>query len=108
LCLTPSKILPFGGDVKPIFLDNILIFLTIRNSILEIYIKIKEERLGYEDLSNEIKKIWLKKKRNIIGFQDKDKSVDNLKEVINAIIDKEIIELTTKSFLFNFYIYFKN
>jgi hypothetical protein len=90
----------FSTKLKAIIRANAFLLLynlmesTIRNSILEIYIKIKEERLGYEDLSNEIKKIWLKKKRNIIAFQDEDKSVDNLKEVINAIIDKEIIELT--------------
>lgn len=65
-----------------------LIESTITNSILEIYTKIKDEKVSYECLSSEIKKIWLNKKRKTIA------DGNNLTEVIDTIIEKKIIELT--------------
>jgi hypothetical protein len=45
-----------------------LIEATVRNSIIEIYDKLKEEEVCYEKLSESLKKIWIKQ------------STDNLKE----------------------------
>jgi len=73
-----------------------LVESTIRNSIVEIYTKIKNDKVSYQDLSNEMKEVWLHKvnKDLTIYGQNNNTTKDKLTIAINEIINKEIIELT--------------
>ena len=91
-----------------IFIANTFLLLynlvesTVRNSIIEIYNKIEDDELTYQNISSNIKKIWLnKKKKHIISNEEEsneeDKSIDKkLEIIIQDIVNNEIIILTNK------------
>ena len=80
-----------------------LIESTVRNSIIEIYTKIKDDKVSYEGLSENLKKIWIKQ------------TTDNLKEgnyrpetlrnyifdLAKDILNKEIIILSKENMDFS-------
>lgn len=80
-------------DIQRILIANSFLILynliesTVRNSILAIYEKIKEDEVNYTVLSSNLKKIWLQKKT-------KNLSKNNLEEIITSVIENEIIALT--------------
>ena len=86
-----------------IFIANTFLLLynlvesTIRNSIVEIYNKIKDDELKYINLSEKIKQIWLykQKKRFTENEEETDKSIQKkLEDIIQEIVNEEIIVLT--------------
>jgi len=91
-----------SANLQRVFIANSFLILynlvesTIRNSIVEIYNKIQEDEITYNLLSENLKKIWLQKttkkfKNNNLS----EKTIqDNIKSIIENIVDNEIIELT--------------
>jgi hypothetical protein len=90
--------------LQRIFIANTFLLLynliesTVRNSILEIYNKIQDDELTYQNLSEKIKKIWLNKKKKILtSSEEEDKSIEKkLESVIQDVINNEIIILTNQ------------
>ena len=92
--------------LQGIFIANTFLLLynlvesTIRNSIIDIYNKIKYDELKYIDLSQNIKQIWLhKKKQTLISNEgeNKNKSIERkLESIIDDIVNDEIIILTNE------------
>ncbi len=90
--------------LQRIFIANTFLLLynliesTVRNSIVEIYNKIKDDELTYVNLSEKIKHIWLHKKRKT--FTTDEESNENiekkLENIIQEIVNNEIIILTDK------------
>jgi len=88
--------------LQRIFIANTFLLLynlvesTVRNSIVEIYLKIQDDEVKYTNLSNKIKQIWLHKKRKtFIINEERDESIEKkLENIIKEIIDNEIVVLT--------------
>ena len=87
--------------LQRIFIANTFLLLynlvesTIRNSIVAIYNKIKDDEIIYDDLSEEIKQIWLHKNSKKFSIYSNDNTIEvNLHNIINDIINREIIILT--------------
>jgi hypothetical protein len=80
-------------DIQRILIANSFLILynliesSVRNSILAIYEKIKEDEVNYIILSSNLKKIWLQKKT-------KNLNKNNLEEIIMSVIENEVIALT--------------
>lgn len=76
-----------------------LIESTVRNSIIEIYEKIREDEVSYSDLSINLKKIWLQQRTaNLKQGDFKYETLqDNIQEIIDSIVDKETIALTKEN-----------
>ena len=97
-----TKEVSLSTKLQRIFIANTFLILynliesTIRNSIVEIYDKIQEDEVKYDNLSDNLKQIWLQKMTK--RFNDSkisDKSItNNLHEIIKNIIEHEIIALT--------------
>lgn len=95
--LDEDEVLIKGENVsrklQRIFIANTFLLLynliesTVRNSILEIYKKIQDDEVTYQNLSEKIKNIWLHKNKNI---------ENRLENIIQDIINHEIIILTDK------------
>jgi len=73
-----------------------LIESTVRNSIVEIYSKIKDDELSYESLSENFKKIWIKQNTDNLkeGNYRPDTLRDYVFELAESILNKETIELS--------------
>jgi len=73
-----------------------LIESTVRNSIVEIYEKIKEEEVSYNDLSDKLKTIWLKQKAKNLKDNNVGESTikDSIQDIIKNVVENEIILLT--------------
>lgn len=69
---------------------------TVRNSIVEIYEKIKEDEVSYNDLSAKLKIIWLKQKtKNIKDGNTRESTIQkNIENIIVHVVENEIISLT--------------
>jgi len=87
--------------LQRIFIANTFLLLynlvesTIRNSIVAIYNKIKDDEIIYNDLSEKIKQIWLHKNSKKFSIYSNDNTIEvNLHNIINDIINNEIIILT--------------
>ncbi len=95
-----AKEFEISTKLQRIFIANTFLLLynlvesTIRNSIVTIYNKIKDDELTYQDLSVKIKQIWLHKNSKKITSSNEEKIEKNLKKIINEIITQEIIILT--------------
>ncbi len=89
----------FSEKLQKIFIANGFLILynlieaTVRNSIFEIYIDIKNNDVDFQKLAVNIKNLWIKK--TITNFKEGNFRQDTLKQSIfdltNQIIDKEII-----------------
>lgn len=64
-----------------------LVESTIRNSLVEIYVNVNQDRVKYNEIKSEFKKIWIEHKYK--NF--KDKGSKDILEIINNI-DNDIIE----------------
>lgn len=73
-----------------------LLEATIRNSIVEIYNKIKEDEISYSQLSKSLKKIWIKSKTKNLkeGSFNINTLQNNVESIISDVIDHEMILLT--------------
>lgn len=73
-----------------------LIEATIRNSIVEIYDKIQEDEISYNQLSQSLKKIWIKSKTKNLkeGNFNINTLQGNVESIISNVIDNEIVLLT--------------
>ncbi len=87
--------------LQRIFIANTFLLLynlvesTIRNSIVTIYNKIKDDEVIYDNLSEKIKQIWLHKNGKRFSIYSSDNTIEvNLQNIINDIINNEIIMLT--------------
>jgi hypothetical protein len=76
-----------------------LIEATVRNSIIEIYTKIKEDELNYERLSENLKKIWIKQTTdNLKEGNYKPETLRNyVFDLAKDILNKEIIILSKEN-----------
>lgn len=89
-------------DIQRILIANSFLILynlieaTIRNSIVEIYEKIQEDSITYNDLSQNLKKIWIKNKTKNLkeGNFNINTLQTNVESIINNVIDNEIVLLT--------------
>lgn len=99
MVLTEEKV---SKDIQRILIANSFLILynliesTVRNSILAIYEKIKEDEVGYIELSSSLKKIWLQQRtKNLKEGNFKQGTLHiNIQDIINSIVDNEIIALT--------------
>ena len=91
-----------SNDIQRILIANSFLILynlieaTVRNSILAIYEKIKEDEVSYVELSTNLKKIWLQQKTKNLkeGKFKQDTLHGNIQEIIDHVVDNEIIALT--------------
>lgn len=88
-----------SNKLQTMFVANAFLILynliesTVRNSILDIYEKIKEEEVTYEKLSEDLKLIWLKKQVASLkeaGFKH-ETLLTTIKMTAKEILDKEIV-----------------
>lgn len=95
-----SKEFPISIDLQKILAANTFLLLynlmesTVRNSIIEIYNKIQDDKVSYLCLSKKIKKIWVQKNSKDIVNSDNQSIKKHLQNVIDKIICDEIIVLT--------------
>jgi hypothetical protein len=95
-----SKEFPISIELQKILAANTFLLLynlmesTVRNSIIEIYNKIQDDKVSYLYLSKKIKKIWVQKNSKDILNSDNQSIKQNLQNVIDKIICDEIIVLT--------------
>jgi len=93
---------PISRKLQTMFIANAFLILynlieaTVRNSIIDIYEKIKENETSYEDLSKNLKVIWLKQKTNNFkqGTFNPSTLQRNIQEIAQSILSRETIELT--------------
>lgn len=96
---------PISRKLQTMFIANAFLILynlieaTIRNSIIDIYDKIKEDDISYKELSENLKLIWVKQQTTNLkqgAFQQVtlQKGVYTIAE---SILTKETIKLTSDS-----------
>lgn len=75
-----------------------LIESTVRNSVVEIYDKIKDDEISYNDLSNNLKIIWIKRKSKNLKESNVTNSTihTNIINIVDQIVNNEIILLTAE------------
>jgi len=73
-----------------------LIESTVRNSIVEIYTKINDDDVSYENLSSNLQKIWINKKVNNLkeGNYNNETLSKSIENIAQNILTKETIELS--------------
>ncbi|MGE4457292.1 MAG: MAE_28990/MAE_18760 family HEPN-like nuclease [Arcobacteraceae bacterium] len=89
-------------DIQRILIANSFLILynlieaTIRNSIVEIYDKIQEDEITYNNLSQSLRKIWIKNKTKNLkeGNFNINTLHNNVENIITNVIDNEIVLLT--------------
>ncbi len=80
-----------------------LIESTVRNSIIEIYTKIEDDEITFEELSENLQKIWVK--QEIDNFKENNFKPETLQKYVldlaKEILDKETIKLSKKKMEFS-------
>lgn len=80
-----------------------LIESTVRNSIVEIYLKVKDDEINYESLSENLKQIWIKQKTD--NLREGNYRPETLREYVfelaESILNKETIELSKENMDFS-------
>jgi len=80
-----------------------LIEATVRNSIVELYLKIEEDNISFEKLNDNLKKLWIKQKTD--NLKEGNFRHETLREYImgiaQSILDKETIKLSKDSIDFS-------
>lgn len=73
-----------------------LIESTVRNSIVEIYNKIEEDKNSYENLSESLQKIWINQNINNLkeGTYNHDTLLKTVQKIAQDILTKETIALS--------------
>ncbi|MCY7333434.1 MAG: hypothetical protein LH649_12430 [Pseudanabaena sp. CAN_BIN31] len=97
----PSGEYVVDGDLQNILKSYCYILLynliesSIRNGIVEIHDAIKLDKLTYRELNPKIKTLWLENDRsiNFIETTKKSRISQNLRELINKILDDEVVFL---------------
>lgn len=76
-----------------------LIEATVRNSIVELYLKIEEDNISYEKLNDNLRKLWIKQKTDNLkeGNFRQDKLREHIMNIAQAILEKETIKLSKES-----------
>ena len=91
-----------SNKLQTIFIANTFLILynliesTVRNSIVEIYIKIQEDNNSYEKLSKNLQKIWINQKIDKLkeGRYNHDTLLKTIQNIANNILAKETIALS--------------
>ena len=86
-------------DIQRILIANSFLILynlveaTIRNSIIEIYDKIQEDSVSYNQLSASLKKIWIKSKTKSLKESNFNISTlhSNVESIINNVITGSVL-----------------
>ena len=73
-----------------------LIESTVKNSIVEIYNKIKEDKNSYENLSENLQKIWINQKIDNLkeGTYNHDTLLKTIQNIAKNVLAKETIALS--------------
>ncbi len=95
---------PVSTKLQKILIANTFLLLynliesTVRNSIVEIYTKITDDQISYQNLSQEMKEVWLEKiGKTLTENKQSDKKVEEkLDNIVSDIINEKIITLTEK------------
>ena len=76
-----------------------LIEATVRNSIVELYLKIEEDNISFEQLNNNLRKLWIKQKTDNLkeGNFRQDKLREHIMDIAQSILEKETIKLSKES-----------
>ncbi len=76
-----------------------LIEATVRNSIIELYLKIEEDNISFETLNDNLKKLWIKQKTDNLkeGNFRQDKLREHIMNIAQSILEKETIKLSKDS-----------
>ena len=97
------------SQFKIILISNAFLILynliesTVRNSIIEIYTKIKDDEVNYEGLSEHLKKIWIKQTTDNLKEDNYRQTTlhDHVFDLAKDILNKEIIILSKKNLDFS-------
>ena len=97
------------SQFKIILISNAFLILynliesTVRNSIIEIYTKIKDDEVSYEGLSEHLKKIWIKQTTDNLKEDNYRKTTlhDHVFDLAKDILNKEIIILSKENLDFS-------
>ena len=97
------------SQFKIILISNAFLILynliesTVRNSIIEIYTKIKDDEVSYEGLSEHLKKIWIKQITDNLKEDNYRQTTlhDHVFDLAKNILNKEIIILSKKNLDFS-------
>jgi len=87
-----------SSKLQTMFIANAFLILynliesTVRNSIVEIYEKIKEDEVTYSELSENLKKLWVQEE--IKNIKEGTSKIVKVQCIINRVVDNEVIALT--------------
>jgi len=92
-----------SNKLQRIFIANSFLILyniiesTVRNSIIEIYDKIKDDGIGYQNLSHNLQKIWVNQKIDNLkeGAFNHSTLQSNIQNIADNILTQEIIILSS-------------
>jgi len=91
-----------SNKLQTMFIANAFLILynliesTVKNSIVEIYNKIKEDKNGYENLSENLQKIWINQKIDNLkeGTYNHDTLLKTIQNIAKNVLEKETIALS--------------
>lgn len=91
-----------SNKLQTMFIANAFLILynliesTVRNSIVEIYNKIEEDKNSYENLSESLQKIWINQNINNLkeGTYNHDTLLKTVQKIAQDILTKETIALS--------------
>lgn len=99
---TETKEEKISNKLQTMFIANAFLILynliesTVRNSIVEIYNKIEEDKNSYENLSESLQKIWINQNINNLkeGTYNHDTLLKTVQKIAQDILTKETIALS--------------
>lgn len=91
-----------SNKLQTMFIANAFLILynliesTVKNSIVEIYNKIKEDKNSYENLSENLQKIWINQKIDNLkeGTYNHDTLLKTIQNIAKNVLAKETIALS--------------
>lgn len=91
-----------SNKLQTMFIANAFLILynliesTVKNSIVEIYNKIKEDKNSYENLSENLQKIWINQKIDNLkeGTYNHDTLLKTIQSIAKNVLAKETIALS--------------
>jgi len=91
-----------SNKLQTMFIANAFLILynliesTVRNSIVEIYNKIEEDKNSYENLSESLQKIWINQNINNLkeGTYNHDTLLKTVQKIAQGVLTKETIALS--------------
>lgn len=76
-----------------------LIEATVRNSIVELYLKIEEDKISFDKLNGNLKKLWIKQETDHLkeGQSKQETLINHVMHIAQSILKKETIRLSKGS-----------